>query len=73
MRSCPILVDLEGDAIFGINVQLVGCSSEIAMLRILHFLPIEFLKQSSYSSHNLHERERCDGSTLPRSTDEGRL
>ena len=50
-----------------------ACSSEIAMLRILHFLPIEFLKQSSYFSHNLHERERCDGSTLPRSTDEGRL
>jgi hypothetical protein len=24
-------------------------------------------------SHNLHERERCPGSTLPRSTDEGRL
>jgi len=24
-------------------------------------------------SHNLHERERYPGSTLPRSTDEGRL
>jgi transposase len=70
-----------------LNFELwIGDATEIARKRerkqktdrqdaqhILHFLPIEFLKQSSYSSHNLHERERCDGSTLPRSTDEGRL
>lgn len=47
--------------------------SDDAMLRVLHFLPVVFLKHSSYSCHNLHERERCDGSNLPRSTDEGRL
>jgi predicted Zn-ribbon and HTH transcriptional regulator len=27
---------------------------------------------AKYEKH-IHERERCDGSTLPRSTDEGRL
>jgi hypothetical protein len=36
----------------------------IVDVRILHFLPVEFLKQSSYPFHNLHERERCDGSTF---------